>query len=47
VERRAFLGAVTGSLLAVPLAAEEQQAGNLAQDRLARLDHPDPGQRYK
>ena len=29
MERRAFLGAVTGGLLAAPLAAEPQQAGKV------------------
>jgi len=29
VERRAFLGAVTGGLLASPLAVEAQQAGKV------------------
>jgi len=31
VERRAFLGAVTGGLLAAPLAAEGQEAGKVWQ----------------
>jgi hypothetical protein len=31
VHRRAFIGGLTGSLLATPLAAEAQQAGKVAQ----------------
>jgi len=40
VKRRAFLGAVTGGLLAAPLAAEGQQGGKVA--RIGCLGSPRP-----
>jgi hypothetical protein len=42
MDRRAFIGSLTGGLLAAPLAAEAQPAGKVA--RIGLLDHsaPDP-----
>jgi len=45
VERRAFLGAVTGGLLAAPLAAEAQQTGKVYRIGILRLvPSPSPTQ---
>jgi len=38
IDRRTFLGALTGSLLAAPLAAEAQQAGEVALEDLSYRD---------
>ena len=48
MERRAFLGAVTGGLLAAPLAAEAQQAGRMYRvGFLGQSSPPPPGSRLR
>ena len=44
MDRRAFIGALAGGLLAAPLAAEAQQAGKVAPDRPTSDVLRDPGE---